>query len=149
VGGFYALSGSVYVVSMTGSDIGHPPCSCSQDNSCPPLDPSLLAHHLLVSSSPSSLGLLYNLLSSRGLLIALMMEAVGTSETSVNFNLTTRRYIPEDSKLKTTIFYVIFEKNANLKLIVTRVLEQRSQLNFFISFILVMACKFVPSQESL
>jgi hypothetical protein len=27
------------------------------------------------------------------------MEAVRTSEMSVNFNLTTRRYIPEDSKL--------------------------------------------------
>jgi hypothetical protein len=32
-------------------------------------------------------------------IIALMMEAVRTSETSVNFNLTTRCYIPEDSKL--------------------------------------------------
>jgi hypothetical protein len=31
--------------------------------------------------------------------IDLMMEAVRTSETSVNFNVTTRRYIPEDSKL--------------------------------------------------
>jgi hypothetical protein len=30
---------------------------------------------------------------------ALMMEAVHTSETSVNFNVTTRRYIPEDPKL--------------------------------------------------
>jgi hypothetical protein len=30
-----------------------------------------------------------------------MMEAVHTSETSVNTNLTTRRYIPEDSKLHT------------------------------------------------
>jgi hypothetical protein len=36
---------------------------------------------------------------TRGLFIALMMEAVLTSETSVNFNVTTRRYIPEDSKL--------------------------------------------------
>jgi hypothetical protein len=27
------------------------------------------------------------------------MEAVRTSETSVNSNVTTRRYIPEDSKL--------------------------------------------------
>jgi hypothetical protein len=32
--------------------------------------------------------------------IALMMEAVRTSETSVNFNVTTRRYISEDSKLR-------------------------------------------------
>jgi hypothetical protein len=30
------------------------------------------------------------------------MEAVRTSETSVNFNVTTRRYIPEDSKLHTS-----------------------------------------------
>jgi len=29
------------------------------------------------------------------------MEAVRNSETSVNFNVTTRRYIPEDSKLPT------------------------------------------------
>jgi hypothetical protein len=35
----------------------------------------------------------------RGSLIALMMKAVLTSETSVNINLTTRRYTPEDSKL--------------------------------------------------
>jgi hypothetical protein len=33
---------------------------------------------------------------------ALMMEAVLTSKTSVNFNLTIRRYIPEESKLYTT-----------------------------------------------
>jgi hypothetical protein len=32
--------------------------------------------------------------------IALMMEAVSTSETSNNYNVTTRRYIPEDSKLQ-------------------------------------------------
>jgi hypothetical protein len=31
-------------------------------------------------------------------LLALMMEAEGTSETSDNFNVTTRRYISEDSK---------------------------------------------------
>jgi hypothetical protein len=37
--------------------------------------------------------------SKRGLLIALMMEAVPTSETSVNFNVTTWYYIPEDYKL--------------------------------------------------
>jgi hypothetical protein len=33
--------------------------------------------------------------------IALMMEAVRTSEMSVNFNVTTQRYIPEESKLHT------------------------------------------------
>jgi hypothetical protein len=37
----------------------------------------------------------------RGLLIALMMEAAGSSETSVNFYQTTRRYNPEDSHLRT------------------------------------------------
>jgi hypothetical protein len=31
--------------------------------------------------------------------IALVMAALRISETSVNFNVTTRRYIPEDSKL--------------------------------------------------
>jgi hypothetical protein len=36
----------------------------------------------------------------RGAYIALMMEAERTSETSVHFNLTTWRYIPEESKLK-------------------------------------------------
>jgi hypothetical protein len=30
-----------------------------------------------------------------------MMEAVRSSETSVHFNVITRRYIPEDSKLHT------------------------------------------------
>jgi hypothetical protein len=38
---------------------------------------------------------------SRGLLIALMMEAVSASETSVNFYQTTRRNNPEDSHLHT------------------------------------------------
>jgi hypothetical protein len=32
-------------------------------------------------------------------LIALMMEAVRTSETSINFYLATLQYIPEDFKL--------------------------------------------------
>jgi hypothetical protein len=38
---------------------------------------------------------------AHGLFIALMMEAVGTSETSVDSNEPTRRYIPEYSKLHT------------------------------------------------
>jgi hypothetical protein len=36
-----------------------------------------------------------------------MMEAVRTSETSVNFNVTTRRYIPEDCKLYYNIVGVL------------------------------------------
>jgi hypothetical protein len=36
-----------------------------------------------------------------GVEIALMMEAAGTSETSVNFYQTTRRYNPKDSHLRT------------------------------------------------
>jgi hypothetical protein len=39
--------------------------------------------------------------AARCLLIALMMEAVGTSETSVNFYQITRRNNPEDSHLQT------------------------------------------------
>jgi hypothetical protein len=34
-------------------------------------------------------------------LIALLLEAASTSETSVNFYETTRRYIPEDSHIPT------------------------------------------------
>jgi hypothetical protein len=33
-------------------------------------------------------------------IIRAMVEAVRTSETSVHFNVTARRYIPEDSKLQ-------------------------------------------------
>jgi hypothetical protein len=40
-------------------------------------------------------------LHHQGSLLVLMMEAVRTSETLVNINLTTRQYIPEDSKLHT------------------------------------------------
>jgi hypothetical protein len=39
--------------------------------------------------------------SQRDSLITLMMEAVRTSETSVDIYLTTRQYIPEDSELHT------------------------------------------------
>jgi hypothetical protein len=38
---------------------------------------------------------------AHGLFITLMMEAVRTSEKSVNFNVTTRHYISGDSKLPT------------------------------------------------
>jgi hypothetical protein len=34
-----------------------------------------------------------------------MMKAVSISETSVNFNVTTRHYIPEDSKLHSYTFF--------------------------------------------
>jgi hypothetical protein len=46
--------------------------------------------------------------------MVLMMKAVWTSETSVNFNLT-RRYIPEDSKLHLH-FVSHFQKRLNLYL---------------------------------
>jgi hypothetical protein len=36
-------------------------------------------------------------------MIALMMEAVSTSETSVDIDLRTRQYIPEDSELHSLI----------------------------------------------
>jgi hypothetical protein len=41
-----------------------------------------------------------------------MMEAVRTSETSVSIYLTTRQYIPEDSKLQ--FLYVIEESGVYL-----------------------------------
>jgi hypothetical protein len=43
--------------------------------------------------------LYHHTLFPRGLLIDLMMEAVSTSETSVNFYEITRRNIPEDSHI--------------------------------------------------
>jgi hypothetical protein len=43
-----------------------------------------------------------SILFVQGSLIALMMEVVRTSETSVNTYLTTWQYIPEDSKLHTS-----------------------------------------------
>jgi hypothetical protein len=44
---------------------------------------------------------------------AMMMEAVLTSKTSVHFNVTTRRYFPEDTKL---YFYSVTQLvNINLK----------------------------------
>jgi hypothetical protein len=36
----------------------------------------------------------------------MMMEAVCTSETSVNFKVTKRRYIPDDSKLQYNLFII-------------------------------------------
>jgi hypothetical protein len=42
-----------------------------------------------------------NRFHTRGLLIALMVEAAETSETLVNFYQTTRRYNPEDSHIYT------------------------------------------------
>jgi hypothetical protein len=57
-------------------------------------------------------------------IIALMMEVASTSETSVNFYQTTRRYNPEDSHLNTrrrenlkshaTGFFVLFCLKVNL-----------------------------------
>jgi hypothetical protein len=38
--------------------------------------------------------------SSVRIIRAMVMKTVRTSETSVNFNVTTRRYIPEDAKLR-------------------------------------------------
>jgi hypothetical protein len=52
---------------------------------------------------------------ARGSLIALMMKAVRTSETSVNINLTTRHYIPEDSKLHSSNNLII-SSNESLQL---------------------------------
>jgi hypothetical protein len=45
--------------------------------------------------------MLTNVSEMRTASIALMMEAIRTSETLVSINSTTRQYIPEDSKLHT------------------------------------------------
>jgi hypothetical protein len=64
--------------------------------------PIVFTHSPLVI--PFHLGLLYNQLSFvQGSFIALLMETVRTSEMSVNIYLTTRQYIPEDSKLHTRL----------------------------------------------
>jgi hypothetical protein len=41
-------------------------------------------------------------------LIALMMEAARTSETSVDIDLRTRQYIPEDSELVLNVAVILF-----------------------------------------
>jgi hypothetical protein len=51
-----------------------------------------------------------------GSLIALMMEASRTSETSVDIDLTTRQYIPEDSELHgSNVCYYTKRKSSPLK----------------------------------
>jgi hypothetical protein len=51
-------------------------------------------------------------------MIALIMEAVRTAETSVIFNVTTRRYILEDSKFQrselTTTFWLKISREESL-----------------------------------
>jgi hypothetical protein len=49
-----------------------------------------------------------------------MMEAVLTSEPPVNFNVTTRRYIPEDSKLHTRRLENVKSHNMPFGLLVGR-----------------------------
>jgi restriction endonuclease S subunit len=47
--------------------------------------------------------------------IALMMEAVHASETSVKFNVTIRPYIPDDSKLHNPFSYFQFSSLKELR----------------------------------
>jgi hypothetical protein len=78
-------------------------------------------------------------LFTQGSLIALMMEAARTSETSVDIDLTTRQYIPGDSELFNC-------RRENLKSHVsilfytgeTRVREKESVLLFFVYFIIII-----------
>jgi hypothetical protein len=64
----------------------------------PSLSVSILNFHVLMDSVQvvKEFSYLFALAS----LIALMMEAAPTSETSVDIDLTTRQYIPEDSALQ-------------------------------------------------
>jgi hypothetical protein len=65
--------------------------------------------------------------AARGLLIALMMEAAGTSETLVNFYRTTRRYNPEDSHLRT-------HRRENLKSYYIQVINGSLKIIFIILY---------------
>jgi hypothetical protein len=67
-------------------------------------------------------------------LIALMMEAANTSETSVNFYQTTRRNIPEDSHLYShSLFF-----------------QLRGRVSYpYVYFIFVETCKFKTSMFEL
>jgi hypothetical protein len=75
----------------------------------------IVIHSPLVS--PSLLGLptpLYNLLSfSHGLVIALMMDAVCTSETLVNFNVTTWRYIPKTLNFNSCLYMTVWSTESS------------------------------------
>jgi hypothetical protein len=42
-----------------------------------------------------------------------MMEAVQTSETSVNLHRSTRRYNPEDRRLRSCIFFAVGHVNVS------------------------------------
>jgi hypothetical protein len=75
---------------------GPPPSICHWPASLP-----IVTHSKLVS--PVHLdSYITSYLFARGSLIALMMEAVRTYETSVSIYLTTWQYSPEDSKLHTS-----------------------------------------------
>jgi hypothetical protein len=68
-----------------------------------------------------------------GSLIALMMEAARTSETSVDIGLRTRQYIPEDSELHT-------RRRENLKSRIVIVLLSKSVLEMEIYM-----CRYITS----
>jgi hypothetical protein len=72
---------------------------------CPPTchwPGSLSYHHPFPIGQPSPLdSYTTSYPFALGSLIALMMEAACTSETSVNIDLRTQQYIPEDSELHT------------------------------------------------
>jgi hypothetical protein len=61
------------------------------------------------------------------------MEAVRTSETSVNLNLTTRRYIPEDSKLHLSVGSEVIQGESQLTHI-TEGWTDRQKLKSFLRY---------------
>jgi hypothetical protein len=71
-------------------------------------------------------------------IIALMMGAIHTSETSVYFNETTRRYILESCHLHTSHtlvakWFIIYEKVIYMRMIkYTNVVELRNREKFFL-----------------
>jgi hypothetical protein len=61
-----------------------------------------------------------------------MMKAVRTSETPVNFNVTTRRYIPEDSKLRSLCCFKLSLQGLNFFSALVPAVEI-----FFLNFIIM------------
>jgi hypothetical protein len=71
-----------------------------------------------------------------------MMEAVLASETSFNFNVTTRRYIPEDSKLLLLRCCLTIEVR-RVKDADDDIKEAGTVLNYATSLLTLLYCLFV------
>jgi hypothetical protein len=82
---------------------------------------------------------------------ALMMAAVRTTETTTNFNVTTLRYIPEDSKLHTrrrdNLISSIYDAFPNTTKSVGRILEVLNNSANQTSLFLIVTSREIPSSH--